>query len=448
MNEAAVTFSWLPAVLFLVGGMLVGLILAWWTQRKGAGSEAGELPPVEVRDLEEKEAALLAQLEELEDTADKYTPERLAEHRRRIEVAAAETLRQLDERRAEDERRREEEGKPSPAPTPRSQGVLARNPALKGFVWGAGAVTALALLVFSVSRSTAPRAPGGSLTGNAPSEVASAAPQGDDDAALEARIRANPDDFEARIEKAHLDLAKGDLQSVWNETQYVLQRQPGNPEALSFQALVRFAGGDPETAIDMLHQALEKAPDLPDAYAILALVQAHSGHLDQARQTIDQAEARLPEQRTMFEQMYAQLKAQSMNAAGGAGPNEAGTAAPSEAPQAPPASAGTARVSGVVALGLGAEPPPGGVLFVLVRPAGVTSGPPTAVKRFASPSFPLHFALSDADSMMGQPFPERFRIEALLDGDGNPMTHSAGDLSAELDNQSLGATDLRLNLEP
>lgn len=448
MNEAAVTFSWLPPVLFLAGGLLVGSFLAWWTQRKGEGTEADGLPPVEVRDLEEKEAALLAQIEELEDTADKYTPEHLAAHRRRIELAAAETLRQLEAKRAEAQRRQQVKARPAAAPASGGSGFFARNPALKGFLWGAGAVTALALLFFSVSRSTMPRAPGGSLTGNAQSEATAdaSAPPSEMARQLDARIQANPDDLEARIAKARLDLGQSDWMGAWNETKYVLERDPGNPEASTYQALVRFAMGETQKAIDQLNQALEKAPDFPDAYSILSMVQARSGNLEQAKQTIERAKARLPEQAASFDHIYAELRAEAENAPPGAA---AQTEAASGAPAAP-APGGPARVSGVIELGPDAagREPAGAILFVLVRPAGVSSGPPTAVKRFVSPTFPVHFALSDADSMMGQPFPKRLHVEARLDTDGNPLTQTAGDLHAELDDQPLGASDLRLELEP
>ncbi len=484
MSEAAASVAWMPAVLFIAGGLAAGLFLVWWTRRKSpaaapAGGD-GSLP-VEVRDLEEKEAALLAQLEELEDTAGKYTPERLVEHRRRIELAAAETLReletQLEANRAAVERRREAE-RPRGAPAPAAAagaGLFVRHPALKGFLWGAGAMAAMALLFFSVSRSTVPRAPGGELTGSvpggapaaatAPAATAPSAAEAEQGRALDARIQANPEDLDARLAKARFDLGQSDWMGAWTETEYVLKKSPGNPEALTYQALVRFAMGQPQDAIDMLNQALERAPDFADAYAILSLVQAKTGHLDQARATIERGETRLPDQRAMFEQMYTQLRQQAAaEAAGGgaAGAEEAGAeeaaAAPAGAAPAEPAGPigsgsveianGQARISGVVELAPGAAGgvPPGGVLFVFVRPAGETSGPPTAVRRFASPTFPLRFALGDGDSMMGQPFPERLRIEARLDSDGNPMTQTEGDLHAELDDQPVGASDLHLDL--
>jgi hypothetical protein len=86
------------------------------------------------------------------------------------------------------------------------------------------------------------------------------------------------------------------------------------------------------------------------------------------------------------------------------------------------------------------------VLFLFVRAAGAAGGPPLAVQRIPSPSFPLAFAIGPQDAMMDAgPFPERVTIEARLDSDGNAMTEEPGDLSARGE-VAPGATSLRLAL--
>ena len=50
--------------------------------------------------------------------------------------------------------------------------------------------------------------------------------------------------------------------------------------------------------------------------------------------------------------------------------------------------------------------------------------------------------------MLGQLLPARLRLEARLDADGDPMTRSASDLHAELDDVATGTTGLRLVLRP
>jgi hypothetical protein len=69
-----------------------------------------------------------------------------------------------------------------------------------------------------------------------------------------------------------------------------------------------------------------------------------------------------------------------------------------------------------------------GVLFVMARnPQG---GPPVAVKRMQVASFPVTFDFGAADSMMGQPLPAKFRLEARLDSDGDAATKPPTDPSA------------------
>jgi hypothetical protein len=86
-------------------------------------------------------------------------------------------------------------------------------------------------------------------------------------------------------------------------------------------------------------------------------------------------------------------------------------------------------------------------VFLTVRDAGATEGPPVAVKRLPATSFPLSFAVGPADSMMGQPLPARARVEARIDSDGDPLTRVPTDPSARLDGVAAGSTRLRLVLQ-
>lgn len=94
----------------------------------------------------------------------------------------------------------------------------------------------------------------------------------------------------------------------------------------------------------------------------------------------------------------------------------------------------------------GPAAPAEGVLFLFVRAAGVTGGPPLAVQRFPSPSFPRDFAIGPQDAMIaGGPFPDRVSVEARLDLDGNAMTEGPGDLSARAEIEP-GASGVTLTL--
>ena len=95
---------------------------------------------------------------------------------------------------------------------------------------------------------------------------------------------------------------------VWNETQHVLSKQPGQPRALSYQALVRLAMGQPEVATSMLKQALATDPDLVEGYLHLALVYMRTGRAKEAEDTIQQASQRFPAQAPMFARVMAELR--------------------------------------------------------------------------------------------------------------------------------------------
>lgn len=126
-----------------------------------------------------------------------------------------------------------------------------------------------------------------------------------------------------------------------------------------------------------------------------------------------------------------------------------GTPAETAAPQSGPASAPSAdpaqAIRGTIEAPAGAT---GDVLFLFVRPAGATGGPPIAVQRIPAPVFPLAFAIGPEDAMIASgPFPERVTIEARLDGDGNAMTEEPGDLSARSESAP-GASGVSLVLAP
>jgi tetratricopeptide (TPR) repeat protein len=447
VNPTAV-IDWQSALAVLVVGLAAGGILWWRMRRTPPPPAAGGL---ERRDLEARRDALVQQLRELDDTASKRTPEQLARERYALELAAAAVLRDLERHAPAGVARVE-----APAAAVTAVAVPDRG-ALRGFLWGTATASAVGLLLFFVSRAAAPREEGGSLTGTVgPLSSAGTAPA------------AGPGEVEARLAQARDHLARQDLMGVWNDTQFVLQREPGNPRALSYQALVRLAMGQAGVAESMLKQAMAAAPDLLDAHLHLAVVYARSGRGAQAESTLRAAMSRFPEHRDGLEGLMRELRQEPAEGVdpGAAGPH-AGVAPPDDvhagpsmetadgrpgaAPKMGAASeAGMpARLSGVVEVDRSARGriAGGGIVFVTVRAAGVTTGPPVAVKRLPAAALPGAFAITSADSMLGQELPERVRIEARLDPDGDPLTRSPSDPAARLEDVKLGATGLRLVLK-
>jgi tetratricopeptide (TPR) repeat protein len=212
--------------------------------------------------------------------------------------------------------------------------------------------------------------------------------------------------------------------------------------------------GQTDIAVSMLTKALAADPDLIDGYVYLALTYSRMGKMRDAEAAVARASKRFPDRAPEFRQFLADLRkqepplAQASTAPAAANANpHAGLDAPVDAAPAPARSAGP-RVSGTVDVdpSLRSKLPSGGILFVFARAAGVSEGPPVAVKRLPA-RFPAAFELSEADSMMGQPLPEKLLIEARLDEDGDPTTRPPSDPKARLDGVKLGRADVHLVLK-
>jgi tetratricopeptide (TPR) repeat protein len=442
MDANAVAWGW-PVGMLLLGLALGGVLLF---RVRGAAPAPPSADPVELRDLDGQLDSLLGQLRETDDLA-AGDPAQIARDRYALELRAAEVLR-ARERGAPAAAPGRKVKTPAPAdvPAPAATGFLATRPALRGFVWGVSSAAAVAVLLFFVWRQAKPREEGGSLTGNLPGEAESGPRPADPRAPLRQRIAQNPDDLEARLDLAQLNLRQRDLMGVWNETQYVLAKQPGQPRALTYESLVRLAMGQPQVALDMLKQALAADPDLLEAYLHLALVHVRMGHVKEAEETIHIASARFPAQAPQLARVLDEMRAVGPEDTASEDPH-AGVASPADGAAAD-APAATASLQGVIELpdALRAKVGPDALVFVTVREVGVTQGPPVAVKRLPATTFPLAFEIGPSDSMMGQPLPAHARVEARVDSDGNPLTRTPGDPSARLDDVAAG-TRLRLVLQ-
>jgi cytochrome c-type biogenesis protein CcmH len=456
--------DWLPGLAALVLGLAAGAFLAWRARRAGPRTVAAGVapPPVEVRDLTERRDALLQQLRELDDTAAKRTPEQLARERYALELDTARVLQKLESTPV---LAAAAPGSAASAPVVAPvSGPLAGSPALRGFLWGTASMGGLALLLFLVFQAATPRKEGEGITGTTPTFGGSAgapaepgapgAPADPEEAALRAAIAKDPEDLDTRLDLARVFLGRQDMMGVWEQTQAVLEKAPGHPRALSYQALVRLAMGQSQVALDMLRQAVKSAPDLLEPHLHLALVQLRLGQGKEADATMAEAQRRFPEQAPMLKRLMAEMRqraAQEGEAPQFDGDPHAGVGSPggrADAAAAEPAAPAGSGVAGVLDLdaGLAGQVPAGSLVFVTVRAAGVESGPPVAVKRLSPDSFPVRFAIGPGDSMMGVELPARLRIEARVDPDGNPLTRSPSDPSARLDGVASGTKDLRLVL--
>ena len=441
--------DWLPALVALVVGLGFGALYVWRMRASGPAAPAPELPLVQ-RDLEGKRDVLLRQLVELDDAAAKRSPEQLARERYALELDTARVLQELDRLSDEDEEMAEA-AVPTPSASPATP--PAGRPALRGFLWATGTMVALGGLVFFVTQAARPREPGGSPTGELPG-MSSPAPTDPEEARILARLQQDPDDLDARLALARSLLVRQDMMGVWNETQYVLERSPDHPRALSYQALVRLAMGQPDVALQMLEQVIASDPDVIDAYAPLSVVLTQLGRPEDAERTMAEAKRRFPQRAEALTQLEARLAA----ARGGDAPLEENPHAAVPVPGGgdegtSPLQERTTSQGSPNAVGGSLDLDPAlrgqltsGVLFLIVREAGVEAGPPLAVQRIVPTSFPLRFEIGQTDSMTGESLPEEVRVDARLDSDGDPSTRPPTDPRAGADSVPLGTRDLALVL--
>jgi hypothetical protein len=96
--------------------------------------------------------------------------------------------------------------------------------------------------------------------------------------------------------------------------------------------------------------------------------------------------------------------------------------------------AGSQAIRGSVQISqpLKAKISPTAALYIIVRPNGVTAGPPVAVKRFTTPlNFPISFEITANDAMMpGTPLEGEFTLTARVSQKGSASPAAAGDLLA------------------
>jgi cytochrome c-type biogenesis protein CcmH len=415
--------DWASAIAILGGGLLLGVLFAYFFGKRKAATISDNLA---VKDLEAKRDALITQLRDESLTGDE---------RERLESETAAVLRQLDQ------------SAKSAVPAARAESTaeapsaLSMNPTVKGFFYGAASFAALAALGYFVYAKMDPRQEGGTVTGNLPGEQQGMQQQQQPPDAtllqLQSAVQADPNNLQLRNDLAQAYLERDNMMGVFEQTQFVLAKSPEDSRALTFQALVRMAMGEQDAAADMLRRAAKSDPKNLDSWVALAWLHTQQDKPGEAETAIAEAKKQSPGDAARLDEVFTQMKAQAKMAAAGAGggggqlpeghPPIDGAAPAAAAAPMPAAAASGPSLNVTIDLDPAARAK-SGVLFVMARnPMG---GPPVAVKRIMASSFPITFTLGQADSMMGQPLPAKFRLEARLDSDGDAATKLPTDPTA------------------
>ncbi|HEX7190147.1 MAG TPA: tetratricopeptide repeat protein [Thermoanaerobaculia bacterium] len=425
--------DWLSAIGILLSGLVLGFMFIYTFRKNRTAAATADL---DRRDLEAKRDALIRQLRELTDDE--------VGERNRLELEAAKVLRAL-------------EGAPAPKqPIAPAAAQATTKPAsssgpLAGFLWGAGTVAALVFLGYYVfSKAEVKQDPNQTMPMSAAQGGAQQMPaqqqQAQADPAvqkLEQEVSADPTNADKRIALARLYLDKENMMGVFEQTKAVLEKNPNDARAQTYNAIVRMAMGQLDQATSMLDTATKTDPKLADAWVALAWIHVQKGDKPGAKAAIDSAIANVPAEADRLRDVWIQMSNAQPAPPTGDNPHTKGALAdPAAAPMAASPAQAAAPAPDAIHLTLSLAQNAGirsGVVYIIARNPGETAGPPLAVKRINVTSFPVTVDFSSADSMMGQPLPAKVHLEARLDSDGDAATKSPTDPTATAD-ATAGAT--------
>ena len=402
--------DWLSALAILAAGLVLGtLFIVMLRRKKGAASAASDSR----LELEARRDLLVEQLRD--DAVD-------AEERTRLERETAEVLRELDH-----------VGE-APAPVV----VQRANPAVKGFVWGVASTVALACLGLYVYVS-AEKKPVQAQPMQAQQAAAVPGPgaQVEGLQQLEEAVRNDPDNVNHRIALAKIYFDNDNLMGTFEQTKAALAKDPNEPRALTYNAIVRMAMGQNDEAKAMLEKASKIEPKYIDAWVALASVRTNLGDAEGATAAINAAIAAHPEDEKRLREVLTAIRARKPEQTP---PSPHVAMADPVAAAAAPAAPADPAASIHVTLSLGgASATKSGIVYVIARSEGASGGHPIAVKRVDAQSFPLSVDIGAADAMMGGAFPATVRLEARLDSDGDAGTSDSRDPKATADGVTAGS---------
>lgn len=446
----AADFSWTPPLVVLALGSLAGAVVVAVRSRFKGSAAAPAAAVTEAADLQRRYDALIRRL------AEGTTPEEKAA----IELEAAQVLMEMESPGSRRAAAHSNETKATPLPTPTPSTPVRPTPAWVGFLYGVLAMGTLGGLFYLASQGSTERSAGGSPTGGmgmgggggAAASADATVTSAEDQAAilaLEEAVRQAPKEIAPRIDLTRAYLRQRDLMKVFDQTKAVLEIEPGNPHALTYQALVRVAMGQAAQAETMLVEAIKKNPGIEDAYIHLAIARIQMNNRKGAEEAIAAGQKQFPEDKEQLADVFQQIaNAASGDAASPAvAPGEHPEVAPASAADAPAAS-GKGSVVVVIDLPKGVTVSSSALLFVIAREAGFEGGPPIAVKRVPAVNFPITVTLSEKDSMSGESLPGLLRLDARVDSDGDALTKDPRDPVASEDNVRPGGSQILLVLSP
>ena len=428
---------WILPFIALTGGLLlVFLVARRWVQKK-SGYRPDEVDPALVQRVQQdvsaervweidpeiegprahllnEQARLYTELQELEFD---YRAGRLSEVdyqdlRPRYEAQAANVLKELDSspaRTTSETRSRREKRTTKDA----GQAQNGKAPSRRGWIFAA---TGAFLLVFGVtlgiflSNSLRPRGSeqdsitGDFLTGTSPG-------------GLSADPGMRRADLQSLLTQGHAAFERQDWSQAIDAFKKVLAIDSDHPEAHTYMGLILTQAGHVDGALLAFNRALSTNPEYPLALWGKGMVlYRDKGDLSGARKNLQKLVSLLPpgEERIEVQKTIDELTSRQ--------------ATPEKSKQSV---TNSSRIEGTISVdpNLKAKLDSGHALFIIIRSANSTKGPPLAVKKIDRPVFPLSYSLGPENMMMsGRLFGGKVNVSVRLDKDGNAITREPGSL--------------------
>jgi hypothetical protein len=440
---------WTPTIV-LGTGLIVGVVLALFQRRASGPPDEAALRAQRFEDLVAEKDQLLRAIKGLQDRSIDGRQEGHQDEIGRLEVRAAEVLRQIED---------------APPPTETSQNdhevdvpekpaVRGMNPETRGMLKGAGVVLMGVVLVVVLLQSTKQRAEGEVMTGG--DETSNGAGMGQD--------RAAPQDMSSTMPTAPAQPGGAGMTAPpmtaidtpgLRAAKAAVQANPEDIEALENLGWELIGARGWTDAWSVAQELQAKAPERPDGYTIAGNVRLRMRLVDEAEAQFVKALARDPENAIALGETDPYL--QELLTAARQPPRPPQTSMPSGHPPVANSSAsssgaealGPKDVAGRISLAPGTTLPNAGKLFIYARHPGQSAGPPAAVIAVPSPTLPMEFRLGPANRMApGVPYPETtLDLQVRWDLDGNATTKMPGDLVSSMQGVPVGSSGLELVLQ-
>jgi tetratricopeptide (TPR) repeat protein len=277
---------------------------------------------------------------------------------------------------------------------------------------------------------------GGAVPGVPPELQPKPSPRVD---AARAAVGASPSSVEAHVDLGWALVDAEGWIDAYREAETILEMDSTSPDGRVISAAVRIVMGQKSMARTLVDEALGYDPKHIQALSYSGMLSLRAGDREAAAAAWEAAKEAGGDP-----QAYDELIELARSDRPLPGPKSRPGHPPS--PPAETSSDQEVAIAGTIRLGKGAEPPPGGAIFVIARLPGVTRGPPAATRKYP-PKLPLAFSLGADNVMMGGPFPNKIELTIRWDADGNAMTRGDTDLwGAADDTLTQGTTGVEILL--